>query len=596
MNFAYRCKVCFLCLAVLLGLSQSLHATDLEIVAPDELRGAVRSASLSAETLKDGADADPRDLLAAARADYKRVLSVLYGRGYYSGRINITADGREVSDLPPFSAPEAIDRLRLVVEPGTLFRFSRADIAPLAPDTELPEGFVTNAPARSTVLEDTVRAGIAGWRATGYAKAELKDQRLMADHATAALAADLRLDPGPRLRFGTLRLAGQTNVRPERLRAIAGLPEGEVFSPEELERSANRLRRTGVFQSVSLSEAETPGPDADLDITATVVDQKPRRLGFGAELASNEGIGVSGYWLHRNLMGGAERLRLGAEINGIAGDSGGIDYEVSARFDRPATFTPDTGLYLSFSLERLDEPDYIETGARLGAGLTHVFSETLRGSAGVELRAAEVEDVLGKRRLELLTFPATLTRDTRDDEFDATKGTYAGLELTPFLGAGNAGSGARGYADLRAYRAFGAEGGAVLAGRMQVGTVTGAGSDEVPPEMLFYSGGGGTVRGQPYQSLGVPAGSGQIGGRSFLGLSLEMRVGLTERIGVVGFADAGHVGRDAIPGSDGDWHAGAGLGLRYDTGIGPLRLDVALPVRGDTDDGVQFYIGIGQAF
>jgi translocation and assembly module TamA len=71
---------------------------------------------------------------------------------------------------------------------------------------------------------------------------------------------------------------------------------------------------------------------------------------------------------------------------------------------------------------------------------------------------------------------------------------------------------------------------------------------------------------------------------------------VTDRIGVVGFVDAGSVGIDGFTGDTAGSHAGAGLGVRYDTTIGPIRADLAAPVDGDTGDGVQFYIGLGQAF
>ena len=112
----------------------------------------------------------------------------------------------------------------------------------------------------------------------------------------------------------------------------------------------------------------------------------------------------------------------------------------------------------------------------------------------------------------------------------------------------------------------------------------------------WQSGGGGTVRGQPYRSLDAAYDGTDLGGRSFAGLSGELRVGVTETISVVGFYDTGFVGPDPGSFEDGNWHAGAGLGLRYDTTIGPLRLDVAGPVSGETGDGVQIYLGIGQAF
>ncbi|MFB1023823.1 MAG: BamA/TamA family outer membrane protein, partial [Octadecabacter sp.] len=137
-----------------------------------------------------------------------------------------------------------------------------------------------------------------------------------------------------------------------------------------------------------------------------------------------------------------------------------------------------------------------------------------------------------------------------------------------------------------------------LALRGQIGSILGADAADVPASYLFYSGGGGTVRGQPRQSLAVDLGGGnEIGGTSFFGAQFEARVDVTDTIGVVGFYDTGFVGTDAIPFENGDWHAGAGLGLRYDTGIGPIRLDLATPASGDeAGQRIEVYIGIGQSF
>ena len=110
------------------------------------------------------------------------------------------------------------------------------------------------------------------------------------------------------------------------------------------------------------------------------------------------------------------------------------------------------------------------------------------------------------------------------------------------------------------------------------------------------------MRGQPYESLGVRVIEGpdgatvKTGGMSVANLTAEARVQVRPRIGVVAFADAGRVWADSSFDGQTDWHAGAGLGVRYTTPIGPLRLDVAGPVGGDTGEGVQLYLGLGQAF
>jgi len=193
--------------------------------------------------------------------------------------------------------------------------------------------------------------------------------------------------------------------------------------------------------------------------------------------------------------------------------------------------------------------------------------------------------------------PASAEFDYRNDELDATSGYYAFASITPFVAIDGTESGVRTYLDGRAYRQLGER--LTFAGRAQLGSVSGPSLETAPTDFLFYSGGGGTVRGQDYQSLGVTLDDGQdIGGRSFLGLSAELRVKARDNLSVVGFVDAGYIGSEAFPnGSDGQWHSGAGLGLRYATGIGPIRVDLAVPISGPgKQSGFEVYIGIGQAF
>ncbi|MBN2905864.1 MAG: outer membrane protein assembly factor [Rhodobacteraceae bacterium] len=583
---------------VCLAVAQPAAATDARLTAPgapDGLKDALRAASLSLVAV-EAEDATPQDILAAARADYARLIGALYAQGYYGPVIHIRLDGREAADIAPLSVPARIARVEIAVDPGAPFAFARAQIGPLAPGTALPEGFAPGQRARSTAIRDAAQAGVTGWRAASHAKARVAAQRLTADHPRATLDAVLDLDPGPSVVFGDLLIEGTSAVRPERLRAIAGLPLGAPFDPAALETSATRLRRTGAFRSVRLAEGETLGPDNGLDIGLRVVDEKPRRFGAGIELSSLEGGTLSGFWMHRNLLGGAERLRFDAGVSGLGGsESGGVDYNLSARFDRPAVINADTGLYAQAALQTLDEPDYREDTGQFEVGLTHIFSERLSGEIGLGLRYSDVSDDLGRRSMGHLVMPARLTWDGRDSVLSARSGFYLDLEALPLAAVGGAAeNGARLSADARAYRGLGDR--LVLAGRLQLGSIIGASADGVPPDLLFFSGGGGTVRGQPYQSLAVELGSGdRIGGRAFLGLSGEARVDLRGALGMVAFADAGYIGEGSLGGS-GDWHAGAGLGLRYDTGIGPIRLDLAVPVRGNTGDGMQIYIGIGQAF
>lgn len=540
---------------------------------------------------------DTQELLAAARADYGRLVGALYSEGHFGGVVNILIDGREAAEIPPLSRLGQIGRIVVTVTPGPTYTFGQAEVAPLAQGTELPETFAPGKPARTPVIEEAGQAALTGWRETGHAKAAAAGQKVTARHAQNQLDTAIAIAPGPRVRFGDLILRGGESVRPARLRKIAGLPTGEVFSPAELEQSAQRLRRTGVFSAVALTEAETVAPDGSLDIIATITEQKPRRFGFGAEISSVEGVTLSSFWLHRNLLGGAERLRVEGEVSGLGGNTGGIDYSFATRYSRPATLSPDTDLYVVAEIARLEEPDYTSRIGSVGFGFRHIFSSELEAELGLAYRFSRVTDATGETDYSMLTLPGSVTYDTRETPLDAVQGIYAKANLTPFAGFGETGSGARLTFDTRSYLGFGDEDRVVLAGRLQGGSIIGAELTSVPNDYRFYSGGGGTVRGQDYQSLGVTLpGGAPSGGASFVGVSGEVRGRVTDKIGVVGFADYGYVGDESFGGT-GDSHAGAGLGLRYLTPIGPIRLDVATPVGGErTGGGVEVYVGIGQAF
>ncbi|MFN3281886.1 MAG: autotransporter assembly complex protein TamA [Tabrizicola sp.] len=579
----------------------ALDRLDISVAGGSEaLTKAVTEAAM-VRALQAQGQTDPQDLLAAARSDYAHILAALYARGHYSVDIRILIDGREAAAIPALEAPRAISTIRIQVDPGPPFRFGQARIAPLAPGTELPEGFRTGAPAESGQVQSAVDVAIAAWREAGHAKAFVGAERVLADHAARRIDADVGLTPGPRLRFGPLTVNGERRMREARIRKIAGLPEGETFSETELRRAETRLRRTGIFSSVALTEDERiTAPDL-LGITATVVEQKPRRYSLGVEVASLDGLSLSAAWLHRNLLGGGERLGLKGEITNIGTSLSGIDYHAEVTLDRPATLSPDTtaGLLLSYAHE--DEIDYTLDAFSFGLRFSHVFSEQLTARAGLTYSAARGRDPGGRFDFRNLSLPVGLTWDRRDVTTDPTKGFYIDATAKPFLGFGTTGSGLRATLDGRIYRSLGAEGRFVIAARAQAGAVFATTLLETPRSDLFFSGGGGTVRGQPYRSLGVAVTRGigpqfLIGGNRFLAASVELRASVTERIGVVGFVDWGSIGVDSFGGDLSRSHAGAGLGLRYDTGLGPIRLDVAAPISGTTGDGVQIYVGLGQSF
>ncbi len=433
----------------------------------------------------------------------------------------------------------------------------------------------------------------------GHAKARVVGQSVRAHHHSARLDVDVRVDPGPRVRFGTVDVEGQSIVRPNRVRKIAGIPTGHVFSPDDMVKAARRLRSTGTFKSVQVTETDVVEPDGTMDVDIAVVDAKPRRFGVGAEVSSFDGLTLSGYWLHRNLFGGAERFRVDGQVAQLGGAGAGVDYALSFRLEKPAVYGPDTLFSVEAGLYYVDEPDFLEEKAELVLGVTQQFDENLTGELGIGYGVTRVTDLYTlprtTRELEIASLRLGLAFDTRDNPLDARKGIYLHGRAMPFREFRSSQDGAHLTFDGRVYRSLGfGERESVLAGRLQLGALVGPSAQTAPPGFLFYSGGAGTVRGQPYHSLGANYGTATLGGRSFAALSAELRVPLSDQFGFVVFGDAGFVGPEDF--RNGDWHAGAGLGLRYKTPVGPIRLDVAGPVAGNTGKGMQIYVGIGQAF
>lgn len=581
-------------IAALCGVMLAVSArAEVRLAQSDEVLQAALAAA--ARSLAMPEDATPGDTVAAARGDYARLVAVLYADGYYGPSVSITLGGREASGLSTLTPPGQVTPVVISVDQGPPFRFGQARVGPLPEGAVLPEEFQTGRTARSERIRAAAQIGLEAWRTASHAKADITRTDIVARHGAGQVDVDITIEPGPALRFGRLIVPENGSVRPERLRKITGLPVGEPYHPDEVRRSRARLVDTGAFNTVVLREAETPNPDGTLDYTLRVEDAPQRRLGFGAEVSSDEGLSVEAFWLHRNIFGGAERLRLSLDIDGIdgGGASDGVDYELGAVITVPGFRRPDDTLTIGTRLQRLDEPTYLSDVFEIGVNRARKFDDRRSAALGIGYRAAETDDAFGARTFRHFIFTAEATYDGRDDTVAPRAGEYVGFEASPFLGVSGSASGFRMTGDLRGYRALGAS--TVVAARLQLGTVLGSGLDDTPPEFLFLSGGGGTVRGQDFQSLGVDLPAGRVGGRSFVGLSGEIRQSLGGNFGVVGFVDYGYVanGSDFAAGDD---HAGIGIGARYATGLGALRVDLATQATGDTASGVFLYIGLGEAF
>ncbi len=579
------------------------YEADLAISSgADHLTDELKSASLLVQQQKTPPSGEA-GLIARALSDRERLIAKLYADGRYGGTVDISLSGvpletaLEQSDLPD-TRPVKVS---ILIHPGPVFTFGKVVVASRSTDLSSDPsywGLTSGDIADSGKILAAEKRMVSELRGRGYPKARIAERRITADHSTDTLDVALVADSGPLAHFGPVSVNGTKVTDPEFIVEQAMLPEGGAYSPKDLARARKRLNDLGIFSSVRIVEGDIEGPDGTLPITIEVSERKRHVIGAGASWSSTEGFGVEAYWRRRNLFGRGERLSLEGSIGRIGTESL-EDQEYSARvaFEKPGIFGPLTSF--STSLEaRQENPDaYKSRTITFDAYLNKQFSETLKGRAGAELYFAKEEDVFGDDDYLLVGLPADLTFDNRDDKLNPSKGVFAALFAEPAYDTLN--SNAMGFVKgtVSSYYALDEAKRFILAGKVSAGSIIAPSVQSVPASRRFIAGGGGSIRGYAYRNVG-PRVNGEVsGGRSILELSGEVRVKVTETIGIVGFIDAGNAYEDSFPDFSESLKVGVGAGLRYFTPIGPLRIDAAVPLDpGQDDPDFALYVGLSQAF
>ena len=589
------------------------YTVDISAIDNKETKKLVEGASsLIADEDKPASGA--AGLLAKARGDYRRILGALYADGRYGGTISIKVGGKEASDIPPDATLPNPAPVTISVDPGPQFLFATARVENMAPppidpkdvvDRPEDQGFAPGDVARSTAIVKAERLAVDAWREQGHPKARIVSREVLADHNNNRVDATIEVDPDRRAVFGPVGVTGTERMDPEFVAFITGLQPGVEYDPDEIERARKRLSRLEVFRSARIEEAEAITSGGLLPITVAVQEQKLRRFGLGGSYSTLDGAGFEAFWLHRNLFGRAERLRFDARISGIGDqsyDPQDYSYLLGVSFTKPGVFTPDTDFISSLIGERKVLDAYTQTSVTADAGFTHVFSDELSGKVTANISKSRFDDdFFGKRDFLTAGLLGGLTYDSRDSKVDPSRGYFLEGLLSPFYEFEYGNFATKFTAEGRTYYGFGEKDRVILAGRLKLGTIVGAEVAELPPDQLFFAGGGGSIRGYAYRNVGVNVTrDGEdfvIGGRSLIESSVEARIRMTETIGVVGFVDAGYVGEESFPDFAENMRVGVGAGLRYNTGLGPIRLDFAVPLDPTDDDpDFAFYVGIGQAF
>ena len=515
-----------------------------------------------------------------------RATAWLRSEGYYDAVVTPQASENPIS-------------ARLEITPGQRYRFNAPQLsfdgdAPNdqahAAMQEALRAVRADAPARSGDVLAAEAAALAALQHAGYADGAVGERRVTVDHATLRVSTDFHFTADSLVRLGSVRAEPDNVFRPGFIRSLRNWREGAVYTPENLQRLRRDLTATG---AVSRASTRLAPPDADgrRDVVLEVEPAKRNAYELGMGYSTTEGVGVDAQWTRRNFTGRADALTLSttlgqklsnASLTWALPDAAGLSHTLS----------------FGVAGAHEDTEAYRRDGVALFASVDASPRIELGRSYGVRL-AVDTYDNLPNATV--LSGFVDLRQDNTNFSLDPRTGSIFEVRAEPTVSVDGGTTGfLRATAEARGYYSLGADQRLTFAGRVRAGWLEAfvGDADDVPADRRFYSGGGGSVRGYPYNSI-YPHERDTLGltpgGQGLLEGSIEARWRFDGRLGAAAFIDGGNAFDSWSDAADLHW--GVGVGLRYDLGFAPLRVDVAFPLDHDfTSASYALYISVGQAF
>ena len=586
-------------------------------------------------TLRRSAPVGPFALIGRARGDLDRLKTVLESYGFYQSLVTITIDGLPLDDP---TLGEELDsrargddaRVKVTFSLGDLYHLGRIEIDGAVPaEVRGALNLATGAPAvAAEVLEGGERLQTA-LADEGYAFAKVDPPIAQEDPPNRVLDVSFHVVTGNRVQIGDIRIRGLKRMREATVRKRLLVHTGEQYGATKIERARKDLLGLGVFSSVTVQVGNAADSSGRVPITFRARERLQHAASVSAAYSSDLGGSAGITWTNRNVSGRADQLTLTATVINLGGGTvtTGTGYNTSAKYLMPDFMSHDQSLQIALGALKQSLDAYDQTAFTSGVTLNRKLSNIWSASAGASAEQERIDQECVTRNYTLLALPMSALYDTtglNSPLDDPTHGLRAALSFTPTLSVRSSSSLDPGcpasalpaadsgdanakflitqltvtfYLDLHDLGLNPNPGRSIVALRALGGVAAGAGEFSLPPDQRFYAGGSGTIRGYRYQSVGPQFDDGNPkGGTAINAGSVEFRQRIGANFGAAVFVDAGQVS-DNLNALAGTLRFGAGAGVRYYTPIGPIRIDLAVPLtRGPNDDAFEIYIGLGQAF
>lgn len=547
----------------------------------------------------DEAPANRFEARRRARSAMEAAQALLRSEGYYQPTLQDDVEGEE--------KPVAV----VTVMPGRRFELSETKVNWVAPVPDPAAqsaatadiGLKPGDPGRAADILDAEGRIVANLTREGYADAKAEPRRVVVDHATFTVQPNFNIASGELVRLdGVLvRTRGPTN--PDWVANLAPWKAGDRYDPEDVAELERRLLDTGVYDgvNVSLASLDQVTPEGLRPVVVGLSDRPRSLLEAGATYSTAEGVGVDVFQTRYNRFGRAATLKYG-------GRYASIDSRLGAEASFPHWGKAGRTLKLSGYLINEQTDAYDRSAVSVNADLSQRIGKTSFFTYGLGVDAGQYTEnrfdpitqapITFDRDLAIVTGRAIAFMDRSNDPLDPTRGyrLYVSAQPTAVTGEDTV-LFLKTEGQATAYLPLQDGAKTVLAGRARIGSIVGGEELTVPSDRLFYSGGGGSVRGYSYQSINprLPDNTPR-GGLSLFETSIEVRRDIGQKFQAVGFVDAGAIGFQETPNLT-NMRYGAGVGVRYKLPFGPVRADIAVPLnKREGDAAFQLYISIGQAF
>lgn len=532
-------------------------------------------------------------------ADILNITKVLHSNAYYDSKVTF-----KISDDRSF--------ITIHVDLGPIFPLSIFEIRYFQEGKEISNDLLRcpitleeigikrcQAALPDTILsaEDTLLDRL---NLQGYAFASIIKRGVFVDEKEKNVIVIITVDTGPLAVFGPLSIDGLDRVHRSFIHKKLRWREGDIYDPKKIEKTQEVLELSTLFRSVSFAKEEQPLNQNRVPIDLTVIEGKQRSIGAGMSYNTELGFGVSGEWENRNLWGRGHKLSTRAEIWQKLQD-GRIAYII------PDYLRQDQNLVWIVDYHHDYNKSFTEEAFSVSAIIERKWSDRLNFSYGGMYKLLRSERSAKNGVFDLLKTPLQLTWNGTDNMLDPTKGTTFVGKLIPTLQVASpkfayciSSFTATYYQSLTKNKRH------IFAAKLMVGSIFGGIKNNIPPPERFFAGSETTLRGYRFMTVS-PLGRDDkpLGGRSLLVYSLELRNRFKDNLGFVFFYDIGNVYKNNFPDLNKKILQSVGLGLRYYTPVGPVRLDLAVPLnprkkmrrkKGYFDRPLEAYFSIGQAF